>query len=78
MTNKRVLLYILIDKRSSSISKSSKNISSIPVEAIEFAIEQLERFVDFKESNDIDMFDFNLIGEEKWQKFSEWFYAACQ
>lgn len=57
---------------------SSKNVASIPSEAIEFAIDQLDRFVDFKENNDLDKVDNDLLSEEKWAKFFEWFYAACQ
>ena len=52
----------------------------MPLEAIEFAIEQLNDYIDFRENNDIDVMDQAPINnsEEKWLKFYEWFYAACQ
>lgn len=61
-----------------SKSPSSKNLTSVPVEAIEFAIEQIDAFVDFKENNDLDKPELDTTGEDKWIKFAEWFYAACQ
>ena len=62
-----------------SKSPSYKNLTSVPVEAIEFAIEQIDAFVDFKENNDLDKPEIDTTtGEDKWVKFSEWFYAACQ
>jgi hypothetical protein len=55
-------------------------LSSVPLEAIEFAIDQLNAFLDFRENNDIDVVDQTSIVncDEKWSKYYEWFYAACQ
>lgn len=68
------------DKRSLSMSKPLKSLllPFVPIEAIEFAIEQIDAFVDFKENNDLDKTELESTSDEKWSKFSEWFYAACQ
>lgn len=61
--------------------RSKKNVpkmSMVPIDAIEFAIERLEEYIDFRESNDIDDLDSSKPGDDKWSKFYEWFYAACQ
>lgn len=50
----------------------------MPLEAVEFALERLEEFIDFKESNDIDNLEPNKTTDEQWTKFYEWFYSACQ
>ncbi len=54
--------------------------STVPLEAIYFAMEQLNVYIDFRDNNDIDKaeepVDANV--DEKWTKLYEWFYAACQ
>lgn len=52
----------------------------VPVEAIDFAIEQIKKYIEFRENEDIDKIDEPRREEEneKWTKFNEWFYAACQ
>ena len=50
----------------------------VPCESIEFAIERLQEYVDFKESNEIDRENDPVISDEKWTQFYEWFYQACQ
>jgi hypothetical protein len=50
----------------------------VPREAIEFAIERLRVFIDFKEHSDIDKVDELTVSDEKWTQFIEWFYLACQ
>ena len=50
----------------------------VPCEAIEFAIDRLQEFIDFKESNDIDREADLVLSDEKWIQFYEWFYQACQ
>lgn len=60
-------------------SKKSK-ISSVPLDAIDFAIDRIQEYIDFRENFDVDkaseVSPSNI--EEKWAKFHEWFYAACQ
>jgi hypothetical protein len=57
---------------------NSKSITSVPVESVEFAIEQIKEFIDFRLHNDLDRKNNNVVSEEKWNKFYEWFYSACQ
>lgn len=56
----------------------NKSITSVPVEAVEFAIKQLRDYIDFRDNNDLDKLDQSQVSEEKWQRLYEWFYAACQ
>jgi len=51
--------------------------NQVPREAIEFAIERLRVFIDFKEHIDIDKADELPVSDEKWNQFIEWFYLAC-
>jgi hypothetical protein len=50
----------------------------VPVEAIEFAIERIQAFIEFRENNDIDKDIEKPISDERWTQFYEWFYLACQ
>ena len=66
----------------SNLNRSRKSIvklmTSVPVEAIDFAIEQINEYIDFHENNDIDKPIQSVVSEDKWLKLYEWFYAACQ
>jgi hypothetical protein len=59
-------------------STAAKPIVSLPVEAVEFAVDRISEFIDFKQNNDLDNVDTSIIGDDKWTKFYEWFYSACQ
>jgi hypothetical protein len=50
----------------------------VPVEAVLFAIERLREHIDFRQNNDLDKVEQLPITEERWAKFYEWFYTACQ
>ena len=50
----------------------------MPVDAVEFALDRIREYVDFRDNNDIDNIEQVLISDEQWTKFYEWFYAACQ
>jgi hypothetical protein len=52
----------------------------VPLEAIDFAIDQIRKYIAFRVNDDIDNLDEPMLAdeEEKWAKFNEWFYAACQ
>ena len=50
----------------------------MPVESVEFAIDQIKDFIDFRLHNDLDKKNDNVVSDEKWNKFYEWFYSACQ
>lgn len=74
-SNKSIIVPIRSNKPKKSVIKLT---TYVPVEAIDFAIRQINEFIDFHENNDIDMPIKTLIPDEKWLKFYEWFYAACQ
>ena len=49
------------------------------MEALEFAIDQLHEYADFRENKDLDDMNRGLkTNEDKWNKLYEWFYLACQ
>lgn len=73
--NKSVNVQLRSNRPKKSIIKS---ISYVPVQAIEFAIRQINEFIDFNENNDIDIPIQSIIADDQWLKFYEWFYAACQ
>ncbi|CAF0875314.1 unnamed protein product [Brachionus calyciflorus] len=67
-----------VPSRSNTKRKSIvKQMTQVPIEAIEFAIQQLRDYVDFNENNDIDKPTQTALSEDKWLKLYEWFYAAC-
>lgn len=59
-------------------NKTNRSFTSVPLDAIEFAIDQIKEYVDFRDNNDIDDADQQATSDEQWSKFYEWFYAACQ
>ena len=59
-------------------NKSQKSITTVPIDAIEFAIDRLSEYIDFKLNNDLDTIETSTCTDDKWNKFYEWFYAACQ
>lgn len=61
-----------------SNNKTTRSFNNVPLDAVEFAIDQIREYVDFRNNNDIDKTEENLVSEEQWSKFYEWFYAACQ
>jgi hypothetical protein len=61
-----------------SNNKSQKSITTVPIDAIEFAIDKLKEYIDFKLNNDLDIVDVSNCTDDEWTKFYEWFYAACQ
>jgi hypothetical protein len=65
-------------KSSNTNNKSQKSITTVPIDAIEFAIDRLNEYIDFKLNNDLDIIDTSTCTDDKWTKFYEWFYAACQ
>jgi hypothetical protein len=73
-------MFIFLEKAIASKLKkaNSKSITSVPVESVEFAIEQIKEFIDFRLHNDLDRKNDNVVSDEKWNKFYEWFYSACQ
>ncbi len=76
--------FVIIIKRNLEKSVSirfkskSKPITKVPLEAIDFAIDQLNAHLDFCLNNDIDRADSPVMNEDKWSQFYSWFYAACQ
>ena len=60
------------------MKKNAKSITLVPVDAIEFAIDQINEYCDFRQNNDLDKPDKAQVTDEKWTKFYELFYAACQ
>ena len=59
-------------------NKKKNSPSIVPCEAIEFAMDRLQEYIDFKESNELDRENDPVISDEKWTQFYEWFYQACQ
>jgi tubulin monoglycylase TTLL3/8 len=64
--------------RNRNLFKKAK-LTIVPIEAIEFAIEHLEKYIEFKLNEDLDKQENNseLISDDKWSQFNEWFYAVC-
>lgn len=50
----------------------------VPCEALDFAMDRIQEFIDFKESNDLDKEIDASITDEKWTQYYEWYYQACQ
>jgi hypothetical protein len=65
-------------KLNTNRNKKKSLASIVPCEAIEFAIDRIQEYIDFKESNEIDRDVDTVISDEKWSQFYEWFYMACQ
>ncbi len=59
-------------------NKSSRSFTAVPLDAVEFALDRIKEYVDFRDNNDIDNSEQLFISDEQWSKFYEWFYAACQ
>jgi len=72
------LNYNLEKSNSIRLKTKSKPIAKVPLEAIDFAVDQLNAYLDFCSNNDIDRADSPIINEDKWSQFYSWFYAACQ
>jgi tubulin monoglycylase TTLL3/8 len=60
------------------LNKRKTKLSVVPVEAVQFALERLKDHIDFRQNNDLDKAEQMPISDERWAKFYEWFYAACQ
>jgi hypothetical protein len=74
-----ILIEYYLEKSNSIRNKTkSKPITKVPLEAIDFAIDQLDAYLDFCLNNDIDRADSPVINDDKWSQFYSWFYAACQ
>ncbi len=58
--------------------KSISKMTEVPIEAVQFTIDRLKDYIDFRQNNDLDVMEANQIGEEGWTKFYQWFYAVCQ
>lgn len=67
----------LQNQKNRSLKKPKLTI--VPIEAIEFAIEHIEKYIEFKLNEDIDKQDNDneITSDDKWSIFNEWFYAAC-
>lgn len=46
----------------------------VPIKALEFAIRQCERYIRFRENEDLNVVEERKVLQEEWNTFLQWFY----
>lgn len=49
----------------------------VPLKAFEFAIKQCEKYMRFKENEDLSVMDEPKVLQEEWNTFLQWFYTIA-